>query len=80
MRTSHQLLLRLWYDPQYDFSQVTIEYVSRGAPDDRMVIPGPEVIHLDAEYFEISRPEGTVCIPYHRIRTIFYQGEVFWRR
>ena len=80
MRTSHQLLLRLWHDPAYDFSRVMVEYISRGAPGDRMVVHGPEITSLGAEYFEIFRPEEPVCIPYHRIRTIFYQEKIFWRR
>lgn len=80
MRTSHKLLLRLWHDPAYNFSQVTVEYVSRGAPGDRMVAQGPEIIRLDAEYFEIFRQEGPVCIPYHRIITIIYQDKIFWSR
>lgn len=80
MRTSHKLLLRLRYDPAYDFSQVTLAYVSRGAAGNLATVHGPDIIRLSAEYFEVSRPEEPVCIPYHRIRTILYQGKIFWRR
>jgi ferrous iron transport protein B len=46
MRTSRRLLLRFYHDPGYDFSQVEIEYVDRGAPDDRSKVQGDRIVAL----------------------------------
>ena len=80
MRTSHILLLRIRYDPACDFSRVSVEYVSRGAPADRGVVQGPDIISLDAEYFTVPGHDDPVCIPYHRIRAIQYDGRCIWRK
>ncbi len=78
MRTSHALLLRLYHDPQYEFSEVTICYLDRGAPADRTCVTGGKIVHLDAYYMEITSRFGRTAIPYHRIRTIGYRDSILW--
>jgi len=80
MLTSHELLLKFWYDPRYDFSEVQVEYVDRGAPGDRLTISGRDIRILDAYYFEIATDQGVKYIPYHRIRKLTYEGTTLWER
>lgn len=78
MRTSHAILLRLRHDPQYDFIRASVEYVNRGAPGDRSMVHGKQILKLDQGGMEIESDQGTTFIPYHRIRRISYNGETLW--
>jgi hypothetical protein len=78
MRKSHELLLQLFHDPKYDFSKVTMEYVDRGSPGDRSIVSGVQVTRLDAQYIEVDAITHTACIPYHRLRNIFYDDTEVW--
>jgi len=78
MRTSHKLLLRLYHDPEYDFSRAEVEYVNRGAPGDRSVAAGTAIERLDPGFMQIKSPHGTTPIPYHRILRIRYDGVPVW--
>jgi len=80
MRTSHALLLRLYHDPQYQFDDVTVSYINRGAPGDLSRVRGTEIRHLDPDYMELASPVGTTPVPYHRICEIRYQEKVLWKR
>lgn len=78
MRTSHELLLRLFHDPKYDKTRVTVWYTDRGAADNRSRVDGPSIKELSRSYMEIVTKVGTKFIPYHRILTILYNGAVLW--
>ncbi|MFB3764337.1 MAG: DUF504 domain-containing protein [Methanotrichaceae archaeon] len=78
MRTSHAILLRLCHDPQYEFGKASVEYVNRGAPDDRSTIQGDEILKLEQGGMEIKSEMGSTYIPYHRIRKISYNGGTMW--
>ncbi len=80
MRTSHALLLRLWHDPAFTINKATVEYVDRGAPDDRSTVYGEDITNLDRHYFEVISAERTKPIPYHRIRKITYAGIIIWEK
>ncbi len=80
MLTSHELLLKFWHDSRYNFQEVRVEYVDRGAPGDRSAISGTDIHILDAYYFEIISEQGVKYIPYHRIRKIMYDGTIIWER
>ena len=80
MRTSHSLLLRLWHDAAFDFGQVTIEYLNRGAPGDRSEVSGESVACLDRDYFTVASTGEDTPIPYHRILRILYKGVPVWER
>jgi uncharacterized protein (UPF0248 family) len=70
--------MRLRHDPKFDFGRVSVEYLNRGAPNDRSVISGVEIQKLDPGWMEVASPSGIVCIPYHRIRRIVYEGTTMW--
>jgi hypothetical protein len=80
MRTSHALILRLWHDPAFNINKTAVEYVDRGAPEDRSTVYGEYIINLDRHYFEIISGEKTKAIPYHRIRRITYIGITIWKK
>lgn len=81
MRTTHRMLLRIWHDPDCDFSKVKIGYRSRGAPGNCSNISGPDVVKLDNRYIVLQRKtkfDEEMYIPYHRILWIRYDQEVIW--
>ncbi|KAF1077512.1 DUF504 domain-containing protein [Methanogenium sp. MK-MG] len=78
MRTTHALLLRIWHDPEFDINKAAVEYIDRGAPNDRSTAEGKYIKALDRYYFEVVTTEGTKPIPYHRIRMITYAGIPIW--
>ncbi len=80
MRTSHALLLRLFHDPQYEFSKVCVEYVDRGAPGNRSKVLGDKIIRLEKGVMEIESEMKTKFIPIHRIRRISYDGTALWEK
>ena len=80
MRTSHALLLRIWHDPAFDMKKAAVEYIDRGAPDDRSTADGEYITNLDRDYFEVISTEGTKPIPYHRILRITYAGIPLWEK
>jgi uncharacterized protein (UPF0248 family) len=75
MLTSHRILQKYWHDDRYDFRQVRVWYTDRGAPDDRSVASGPEII-LEPYYLNIRTTGGTKPVPYHRILIVTYHGVV----
>jgi len=80
MRTSHALLLRFRHDPAFDFVHVSVEYLDRGAPDDRSSVDGERIACLDRDYFVVASGTGETPIPYHRILRILYKGFPVWER
>ena len=78
MRTSHAILLRLRHDPHYDFSKASIEYVNRGAPNDKSTVRGDKILKLEQGGMEIQSEMGFTFIPYHRILRIAYDGKIMW--
>ena len=80
MRKSRELLLRMYHDPGYRFTDVGICYINRGAPGDLSCIGGDRILRLDPYYIEIASEKGTTPIPFHRLIRICYHGEVVWDR
>lgn len=80
MRKSREVLLRLYHDPEYRFTEVEICYVNRGAPGDMSCIGGDRILRLDPYYIEIESEKGAIPIPYHRLIRIRYQGRTVWER
>lgn len=54
---------------------VMISYLHRGAPGDRMMIRGEDVLELERSFFVTADSK----IPYHRIRLIERRGEVLYK-
>lgn len=80
MRTTHSLLLRLWHDPAFDIKKAAVEYIDRGAPNDRSTADGEYITNLDRDYFEVISTGGTKPIPYHRILKITYACIPIWEK
>ncbi len=55
--------------------EVTVTYLHRGAPGDRLAIKGSDIVELERSFFVTVDSK----IPYHRIRTIERRGEVLYR-
>lgn len=80
MLTSHELLLKYWHDARYEFSDVQVWYVDRGAHGDRSCSVGDEIRALEPYYFEVKSGSNSKFIPYHRIRKILYGNKILWER
>lgn len=80
MRTSRALLLRLRYDPQFDFAKTEVEFVDRGAPGDRSAVRGDKIIRLEQGWMEIEWENRPKFIPFHRIRKITYGIAIMWEK
>ena len=80
MRKSHQILLKIRFDPRYSMDNIRVCYVNRGAPGDCSCVDGNRIQKLEAYYMEIAAGETITCIPYHRVRKILYENMVVWER
>ncbi len=80
MRTSRALLLKLRYDPRYEFSRATIEYINRGMPSDRSTARGDQIVSLERDGMEIESDLRTKFIPFHRLTRIYYDGITIWQK
>lgn len=80
MLTSHGLILKYRHDARFNFGDVTIWYVDRGAQGDLSKTGGSDIRALESHYFEIESATGVKRIPYHRIRKIAYEAEIVWER
>ena len=80
MRTSHALLLRLRHDPQFEFSRTSVEYLDRGAPGDRSIVRGDQILSMDHGGMEIESDLMNKFIPFHRIRRIIYEELTMWEK
>jgi uncharacterized protein len=80
VRQSQALLLRFFHDPQYDFSQVRVDYINRGSPEDRSSVLGSDIVNLGSGGMEIQSEDGKKHIPFHRVLRICYQGVPTWER
>lgn len=59
-------------------ARVTI--LHRGAPDDKRVIEGNDILELGRGFIRVASAEGEVDIPYHRILRIEAQGQILWEK
>lgn len=59
-------------------ARVTI--VHRGAPGDRRMVEGSDILELGRGFMRVISPEGEVDIPYHRITRIEVGGRVKYEK
>ncbi|MFB0500753.1 MAG: DUF504 domain-containing protein [Candidatus Hadarchaeaceae archaeon] len=59
-------------------SRVTI--LHRGAPNDKHIIEGSDILKLGRGFMRVASPEGEVEIPYHRILQIEAHGHILWEK
>lgn len=66
-----ELLDKLKWDERYDFSKVTVWYVSRGEINDMGYVKGDDIKEIGKYFLETTKGH----IPYHRILKIEYEGK-----
>lgn len=59
-------------------SRVTI--LHRGAPKDKRIIEGSDILELGRGFMRVASSEGEVEIPYHRILRIEAHGHILWEK
>ncbi len=59
-------------------ARVTI--LHRGAPGDKRIIAGWDILELGRGFMRVVSTEGEVCIPYHRITRIEAGGQVKYEK
>lgn len=78
MTNPRDVLVRLqWERHREGLRGVRITYLSRGAPDDRAVLDGKNVLHVGRSFLDLS--DGG-RLPAHRILEIEADGEIVWQR
>lgn len=76
MPTARELLNEYKWRSEFDFLQISITYIHRGAPDDTITITAEEIQQLGRSFFSTTSAE----IPYHRIIRIDYKNKPVWIR
>jgi uncharacterized protein (UPF0248 family) len=59
---------------------VKVTILHRGAPNDRRVVDGEDILELERGFMRVVSPEGEAEIPYHRILQIESGGRVVWKK
>lgn len=75
-----EVLNRLKWGGTNRLQSANVIILHRGAPNDRRVIDGTEIIELGSGFMRVVAPEGEVEIPYHRILQIEVGGRVIWKK
>ncbi|MFQ5887449.1 MAG: DUF504 domain-containing protein [Candidatus Hydrothermarchaeales archaeon] len=75
-----RLLNELLWHPEKSLKGVSITYIHRGAPGDRITIDGEGITRLERSFFIIERGGEETWIPYHRIVEVKKRGEVLYRK
>jgi uncharacterized protein (UPF0248 family) len=65
------VLNRLMWEEGKSLSDAEVVILHRGAPNDRMRIPGKDVVSIGHMFFDTR----DASIPFHRILEIWYRGE-----
>ena len=63
-----------------DIRGARLTILHRGAPSDRRIIEGSDILELGRGFMRVVSPEGEVEIPYHRILRIEASGRVLWEK
>jgi uncharacterized protein (UPF0248 family) len=78
MVMSFEVLNKLKWKGGLDGCEIII--LHRGAPRDRKTIQGSQVTDLDRHYFYYSESGRETTIPLHRIREIWLDRKLVWKR
>ncbi len=68
--TVRALLNRLLWHPDEAIADVEVTYTHRGAPGDRVTIPGTLIRAVKASWFTYEGEAGVTVIPFHRVLRI----------
>ncbi len=75
-----ETLKKLKWHPRLNLGQAKVTILHRGAPGDRRVIEGSDILELGRGFMRVASPEGEVEIPYHRILRIEAGRCVLWEK
>jgi uncharacterized protein (UPF0248 family) len=68
--TVRALLNRLLWHPDESIADFEVTYIHRGAPGDRVTIPGALIRAVKASWFTYDGEAGVTVIPFHRVLRI----------
>ncbi len=74
------MLNRLKWGGEAELQGAKVTILHRGAPNDKRVIEGSDILELGRGFMRVASPEGEVEIPYHRILQIGARDEILWRK
>ncbi len=77
---AREVLNELKWGGRDELGSARVTIVHRGAPGDRRVVKGEEIIELGHGFMLVKSPEGEVYIPYHRVRIIEAGGMVKYEK
>ena len=69
------LLNKLKWHPEYEFSKVKLVYISR--PEGEIELRGDEISEIGNKFLILKNGN---YIPLHRIIRIYYKDEIIWRK
>jgi len=72
------MLNKLKWGGEDELQSAKVTILHRGAPNDKRVIKGNDILELGRGLMRVASPEGEVEIPYHRILRIEARGRVLW--
>ena len=76
MTNTRNILNKIKWSKDYDFSKIEIWYIHRGAPNDTKIIKGEDILKIDKTFIKTN----SVMIPLHRIFKIKYMGKTIFDR
>ncbi len=75
-----EVLNKLRWSGTNELQNVKITILHRGAPGDKRVIEGAEILELGRGFMRVASPDEEVYIPYHRILKIEAGGRAVWEK
>ena len=77
---AREVMNELKWGGRNDLGAAEITIVHRGAPGDRRVVKGSEIIELGHGFMLVNSSEGEVYIPYHRVARIEVDNNVKYEK
>ncbi|MFH1821810.1 MAG: RNA repair domain-containing protein [Methanobacteriota archaeon] len=71
---AREVLNKLKWGGKNQLGSVRVTIIHRGAPGDRRVVKGDEILELGHGFMRVMSPDGEVYIPYHRVTRIEIGG------
>lgn len=78
----HELLSRIYWDPEFGRGEFRIGYVDHKC-DKLVYVPLPEMRREEDSHFsfEVTNEDGVVhSVPYHRVKEVWKDGVLIWHR
>lgn len=80
MPTIREMLNKIKWSEKGGLAGLEIVILHRGAPGNRRVIRGEDIIDIAPRAIICSEGGGEVIIPYHRILSLIKDGKEVWSR